>query len=207
MKKDKTTALFFIAILIAFTTVGCLTTKDNYEEGTSPSDNIVNTTAAEKVILVVSFGTSYSQSRSLTIGGIETAIKNAYPDYQVRRAFTSQIIIDKLADRENLHIDNVTAAMNRLVLDRVKEVVVLPTTVMNGFEYDDMIAEVMPFAGRFESLKIGKHLLADDNDFNEVAEILARETSKFMANNTAIVFMGHGTEHEAGITYTKPWEA
>jgi sirohydrochlorin cobaltochelatase len=92
---------------------------DGYEEGTSPTDNIVNTTAAEKVILVASFGTSYNQSRSLTIGGIETAIKNAYPEYQVRRAFTSQIIIDKLAKREGLKIDNVTEAMDRLVLDNV----------------------------------------------------------------------------------------
>lgn len=174
-----------------------------YEEGTSDTDNIVNTTTADKVILVVSFGTSYNQSRSLTIGGIETAIKNAYPDYQVRRAFTSQIIIDKLAEREGLKIDNVTEAMNRLVLDKVKEVIVQPTTVMNGFEYDDMIAEVMPFADKFESFKIGKYLLCDDSDFDEVTELIVKETSRFRADDTAIVYMGHGTEHEAGVIYSK----
>lgn len=174
-----------------------------YEEGTSDTDNIVNTTTADKVILVVSFGTSYNQSRSLTIGGIETTIKNAYPDYQVRRAFTSQIIIDKLAEREGLKIDNVTEAMNRLVLDKVKEVIVQPTTVMNGFEYDDMIAEVMPFADKFESFKIGKYLLGDDSDYDEVTELIVKETSRFRADDTAIVYMGHGTEHEAGAIYSK----
>ena len=204
MSNVKTVPLFFAAIMITFIIAGCSTIKnDNYEEGTSAADNIVNTTAAEKVILVVSFGTSYNQSRSLTIGGIEGAIKTAFPDYQVRRAFTSQIIIDKLAEREKLKIDNVTEAMNRLVLDRVKEVVIQPTTVMNGFEYDDMIAEIMPFAGRFESLKIGTHLLCDDADYDAVTEILVNATSKFRAKDTAVVFMGHGTEHEAGITYTR----
>ena len=177
--------------------------SDDYEEGTSAADDIVKTAAADKVILVVSFGTSFNQSRSLTIGGIEAAVKNAYPDYQVRRAFTSQIIIDVLAEREGLKIDNVTEAMNRLVLDKVKEVIVQPTTVMSGFEYHDMLDEVMPFAGEFESLKIGKNLLADDGDYSEVAELIVKETSRFRADNTAIVFMGHGTEHEAGSTYTK----
>ena len=177
--------------------------EDDYEEGTSDTDEIVNTTAADKVILVVSFGTSFNQSRNLTIGAIETAVKNEYPDYQIRRAFTSQIIIDKLAEREGLVIDNVTEAMNRLVLDNVKEVIVQPTTVMNGFEYDDMIEEVMTFTDKFESLKIGKNLLADDIDYDEIAELLVSVTSSYRADGTAIVYMGHGTEHEAGSTYTK----
>ena len=178
-------------------------TGDGYEEGTSGTDNIVNTTAADKVILVVSFGTSYNQSRNLTIGGIETAIKNAYPDYQVRRAFTSQIIIDKLAKCDGLRIDNVTEAMNRLVLDKVKDVVILPTTIMNGIEYDNMIAEIMPFADRFESFRVGKNLLFDDSDYDAVAELIVNETSQFRADGTSIVFMGHGTEHESNAIYEK----
>ncbi|NLC40139.1 MAG: hypothetical protein GX763_04375 [Clostridiaceae bacterium] len=177
--------------------------NDGYEEGTSETDDIVNTTSAEKVILVVSFGTSYNQTRHLNIGAIETAIQNAYPDYQVRRAFTSQIIIDKLAKREKLTIDSVREAMDRLVLDKVKEVVVLPTTVMNGFEFHDVIAEVGQYTDKFESLKIGTQLLASDDDYDKVAEVLVAETSHFRSEDTAIVLMGHGTEHEAGVTYTK----
>ena len=175
----------------------------SYEEGTSSSDNIVNTTAAEKVLLVVSFGTSFNLSRHLTIGGIEAALAEAYPDYQVRRAFTSQIIIDKLAQRDGLKIDSVGEAMSRLVLDKVKEVIVQPTTVMTGYEYNDAIEEVMLYADKFESLKIGKPLLVDDVDYDEVAGLIVKETSRHRADGTAIVFMGHGTEHEAGAAYIK----
>ena len=178
-----------------------------FEEGTSVRDDIVNTTAAEKVLLVVSFGTSFNESRYLTIGGIEVALQEAYPDYQVRRAFTSQIIIDKLEAREGLKIDSVAQAMERLVLDGVKEVVIQPTTVMNGFEYDEIIEEVMPYADKFESLKIGKWLLADDIDFDEVIEALVKETQQFRADDTAIVFMGHGTEHESAAIYSKLQDA
>ena len=176
---------------------------DSYEEGTSAADDIVNTTPADKVILVTSFGTSFNQSRSLTIGGIEAAIREAYPDYQIRRAFTSQIIIDKLAAREGLRIDNVEDAMNRLVLDKVKEVVIQPTTVMNGWEYEDVIKEAMPFAEKFESFKIGKWLLADGDDYDAVADAMAAETAQFEADGTAIVWMGHGTSHEANSTYKR----
>ena len=227
MKKTKTLSSLFVLVFMMSLFAGCSNTAnlpavssvpevtpsvdaptesgnvDGYEEGTSDSDQIVNTTMADKVILVVSFGTSFNQSRDLTIGGIEAAVKNAYPDYQVRRAFTSQIIIDKLAQREGLRIDNVTQAMDRLVLDGVKEVIIQPTTVMNGFEYDDVIKEIMPYTDKFESMKIGKWLLADDSDYEEVAEILVNETSQFRADDTAIVFMGHGTEHDANSAYTK----
>ncbi|HKM39394.1 MAG TPA: sirohydrochlorin cobaltochelatase, partial [bacterium] len=209
MRKGKILVLGLVLALSLALIAGCSAPDNNegydngYEVGISETDHIVNTTATDKVILVVSFGTSYNQSRNLTIGGIETAIQNAYPNYQVRRAFTSQIIIDKLAKREGLVIDNVTEAMNRLLLDKVKEVIVQPTTVMNGFEYEDMIKDVMPFADKFDSLKIGKWLLADEADYDEVSELIVKETAKFRADDTALVFMGHGTEHEARATYVK----
>lgn len=173
----------------------------SFEEGTSSTDLIVNTVAADKVLLVVSFGTSFNQSRHLTIGQIETVIADKFSDYSVRRAFTSQIIIDKLARRDKLNIDNVTTAMNRLVLDKVKEVVIQPTTVMNGFEYEELISEVMPFVGKFESLKIGKHLLDSESDYEVVAEAIVKVTASFRADDTAIVYMGHGTSHESNSTY------
>lgn len=217
MRKTKILSLLIVFALMSSLLIGCANQGgadptqstgpvDNYEEGTSEADKIVETTAAEKVLLVVSFGTSFNESRSLTIGGIEAAMKKAYPDYQVRRAFSSQIIIDKLAEREGLKIDNVTQAMDRLVLDGVKEVVIQPTTVMNGYEYDDIIAEVTPYADKFESMKIGKWLLADDQDYDEVAELLVKETEHLRGDGTAIVFMGHGTEHESVSTYGRMQE-
>lgn len=217
MRKTKILSLLIVFALMSSLLIGCNNQGgadptqptgpvDSYEEGTSEADKIVETTAADKVLLVVSFGTSFNESRSLTIGGIEAAMKKAYPDYQVRRAFSSQIIIDKLAEREGLKIDNVTQAMDKLVLDGVKEVVIQPTTVMNGYAYDDIIAEVTPYADKFESMKFGKWLLADDQDYDEVAELLVKETEHLRGDGTAIVFMGHGTEHESVSTYGRMQE-
>lgn len=152
-------------------------------------------------LLVVSFGTSYNDSRDATIGAIEEALQTAYPDYDVRRAFTSQTIIDILAERENLEIDNVTEAMDRLVADGVKDVVVLPTHVMNGYEYDDLVKEAGAYADKFDSLKIGSPLLSSDADYDAVITSLAEETASYNTEGTAIVLMGHGTAHIANATY------
>lgn len=165
------------------------------------------TTEPEKtikpVILVVSFGTSYNDNRDLTIGAIENEIASAFPDYEVRRAFTSQIIIDILKKRDSLVIDNVIEAMDRLVADGVKEVVVQPTHVMNGFEFDDVVKEVKQYKDKFESLKFGKQLLANQSDYEDVMNALIKETASFDDGNTAFVFVGHGTEHKANVTYEK----
>ena len=159
--------------------------------------------AKDKVMLVVSFGTSYNDSRDKTIGAIENAFAEAYPDYEVRRAFTSQIIIDKLKERDRLEIDNVEEAMKRLVADGVKEVIVQPTHVMPGFEYNDVVDEVKPYETMFDSLIVGQPLLSEDADFETLVKILAEETKEYNTEDTAVVWMGHGTEHEANTTYTK----
>lgn len=159
--------------------------------------------APKPVLLVVSFGTSYNESRDVTIGAIEAALQEAYPDYEVRRAFTSQIIIDKLKERDGLDIDNVTEAMERLTADGVKTVVIQPTHVMSGFEYDDVVSEVSGYADQFDSFKLGKTLLADDGDYDRLITVLTGELKAYSAEDTAIVFMGHGTEHPANATYGK----
>lgn len=157
----------------------------------------------KKAILVVSFGTSYNESRAATIGAVEAAITDAFKDFEVRRAFTSQIIIDKLKSRDNEQIDNVEEAMNRLVADGVKTLVVQPTHVMNGFEYDQMVEAVTPFADKFDALSIGKPLLSSDADYTELAGIITEETAQYNVDKTAVVFMGHGTEHPANETYAR----
>ncbi|MBQ3199449.1 MAG: sirohydrochlorin cobaltochelatase [Firmicutes bacterium] len=159
------------------------------------------------VLLTVSFGTSYNDNRDLSIGAVETALADAYPEYEVRRAFTAQIVIDILEDRDGHEIDNVEEAMERLVADGVKEVVVMPTHVMNGFEYDDIVKEVGKYADKFDSLKIGTGLLTDAADYEEVVKVLAEETAAYNTEKTAVVFMGHGTHHEANATYTTLQEA
>lgn len=155
------------------------------------------------VVLVVSFGTSYNDSRAQTIGAIEKAVANAYPDYEVRRAFTSQIIIDKVEKRDGEKIDNVTEAMDKLVSDGVKELIVQPTQIMNGFEYDDAVKEVKPYVQKFKSVKYGKPLLDSEADYGALIEAITAETKSFDDGNTALVFMGHGSEHPANAAYAK----
>ena len=211
MKKQIKKLLSITMVLSLFLTMmtGCSSTTDSVEENPpaeSPensSDENQNADTSDKVLLVVSFGTSYNDNRDLSIGGVEKALQKAYPDYEVRRAFTSQIIIDKLKERDNLEIDNVTEAMDRLVADGIKEVVIQPTHVMNGYEYDDVVNEVATYKDKFESFKMGKTLLSSDEDYEEAISVITEETKSYDTEGTAIVFMGHGTEHEANSTYAK----
>ena len=161
------------------------------------------TNTVKPVILTVSFGTSYNDSREKTIGAVEKAIADANPDYEVRRAFTSQIIIDKLKKRDNLEIDNVKEALDKLVKDGVKTLVVQPTHVMHGFEYDDVVAEVKKYSDKFDKLAIGEPLLSSDEDFKKAADAIVDNTKEYEGDNTCVVLMGHGTEHEANATYAK----
>jgi sirohydrochlorin cobaltochelatase len=121
----------------------------------------------------------------------------------MRRAFTSQIIIDKLLERDGLEIDNVQQAMDRLIADGVETLVVQPTHVMSGEEYDEMVATITPYEDQFTSVTYGVPLLTTEEDYAEVVSIITEDTKDYAADGTAIVFMGHGTEHESNATYAK----
>ena len=155
------------------------------------------------VILMVSFGTSYNDSRDLTIGAVEAAVQDAYPDYEVRRAFTAQTVIDILRERDGLDIDNVAQAMERLIADGVKKVVVQPTHIMNGYEYDDVIREVGAYTDQFEMLAIGQPLLTHESDYEQVIAALLAQHEDAGSDEVALVYMGHGTEHYANATYSQ----
>ena len=154
------------------------------------------------VILVVSFGTSYNETRVKTIDVIETAIGEKYPEYEIRRAFTSPTIIKKLAERDGLIIDNVTDAMERLVADGIKDVIIQPTLVIPGLEYDGIIAALRPFVDQFDSIRYGLPLLTSDKDIEQIATVLIDNVRAY-TDNSAVVFVGHGTSHDANMMYTK----
>lgn len=160
----------------------------------------------DKAILVVSFGTSYNDNRARTIGAIEKLISDNHPDWEVRRAFTSRMIIKKLAERDNKKIDYVREAMERLVNDGFKTVVVQPTHIMNGEEYDKVAEVVDEFSDRFDKLSIGKPLLTTAEDYDLVLEAIdagiVRESGN-LGERTAVVLMGHGSEHFANATYSQ----
>ena len=157
--------------------------------------------SSDKEILVVSFGTSYSNSRHVTIGAIEDAIREAYPDYQVRRAFTAQIIIDKLKKEENIEIDNVKQALDRAVANGVKTLIVQPTHLMNGLEYNDLKKELDKYKDKFDKIALGEPLLTSDEDYKQVIAAITNDTKEYLDGETAICFMGHGTEAKSNKVY------
>ena len=211
MKNLKKTLCLLLTAVMLFSLAACGTAAPEETAAETVAPTAVQATteqatepeAQKPVLLVVSFGTSYNDSRDVTIGAVEAALQEAYPEYEVRRAFTSQIIIDILKDRENLEIDNVTEAMDRLVADGVREVVIQPTHVMSGFEYDDVVKEVSGYADKFDRMTISKTLLAEDRDYDTLVAALAEETKEYNQEGTAIVFMGHGTEHASNATYAR----
>lgn len=181
--------------------------EENYETGDASLDNPRNQDdIGENELLVVSFGTSFNDNRRNTIGAIEDALEKAFPDWSVRRAFTSQIIIDHVKSRDGEEIDNVKQALDRAVANGVKRLVVQPTHLMNGLEYTDLTEEVSQYADAFDKISIGEPLLSTDEDFKSVEEAITGATASYDDGQTAIVFMGHGTEADSNAIYSKMQE-
>ena len=190
-------------------------TGDASKDDPRNQDNI-----GDNEILVVSFGTSFNDSRAADIKGIEDAIQAAYPDWSVRRAFTAQIIINHVQARDGEKIDNMEQAMERAVANGVKNLVVQPTHLMHGAEYDEMMEMVDSYRDKFESVAIAEPLLGEvgsdatviNADKEAVAKAITAEAVKTAgfdsvdaaaADGTAFVFMGHGTSHTAKVSYSQ----
>ncbi len=177
---------------------------ENYDTGDASLDNPRNQDGiGEKELLVLSFGTSFNDSRRLTVGAIEDDIEKAFPDYSVRRGFTSNIIIDHVKKRDNVSIDDIDESLQRAVDNGVKELVVQPTHLMNGLEYDELKEKIAKYESSFEKISIGEPLLTSDEDFKEVEKAITEWTSEYDDGETAICFMGHGTSAESNAVYKK----
>ena len=174
----------------------------------------------ENEILVVSFGTSFNDSRVADIKGIENALQEAYPDWSVRRAFTAQIIINHVQARDGECVDNMDQALERAVSNGVKNLVVQPTHLMHGAEYDELMEAVDAYADQFESVKVAEPLLGEvgedatviNSDKEAVAKAITNEAVKTAGydsldaakeDGVAFIFMGHGTSHTAKVSYSQ----
>ena len=191
------------------------------DTGDASADDPLNADEiGENELLVVSFGTSYNDSRVEDIKGIEDALKEAYPDWSVRRAFTAQIIINHVQARDGEAIDNMDQALERAVASGVKNLVVQPTHLMHGAEYDEMVEALEAYQDQFESITIAEPLLGEvGNDatvINEdkaavavavadaaVAEAGYDSMDAAAEDGVAFVFLGHGTSHTAKVSYSQ----
>lgn len=178
--------------------------EENYNTGDASLDNVRNQDGiGENELLAVSFGTSFNDSRRLTVGAIEDALETAFPDYSVRRGFTSNIIIDHVNKRDGVLIDDVKSALDRAVDNGVKNLVVQPTHLMNGLEYNDIVDEVAQYSDAFEKVAFGEPLLTSDDDFKRVEQAIVDWTAEYDDGKTAVCFMGHGTEADSNGVYQK----
>lgn len=178
--------------------------EENYDTGDASLDDPRNAdNIGDNELLVLSFGTSFNDSRRLNIGAIESDLEKAFPDYSVRRGFTANIVIDHIQNRDGVKIDDVDEAMNRAVDNNVKNLVIQPTHLMNGLEYQDLEEQVAQYADAFDKIAIGKPLLTSEDDFKRVEQALVDWTSEYDDGETAICFMGHGTEAESNEVYQK----
>ena len=186
----------------------------------SKDDPLNGDEIGENELLVVSFGTSFNDSRAEDIGGVEKALQAAYPDWSVRRAFTAQIIINHVQARDDEKIDNVDQALERAVSNGVKKLIIQPTHLMHGAEYDELKEAVDSYKDKFESVTIAEPLLGEvgsdatviNEDKQAVAEAITAQAVKSAnydsldaaaEDGTAFVFMGHGTSHNAKVTYSQ----
>ena len=154
----------------------------------------------KQALLVVSFGTSYQDTREKTLDKTQQVFEEKFASFDVYRAFTAQTIIDILEERDNIKVNNVEEALEALKKDNYGTVVIQSLHVMNGAEYDDMMAIVDEYKNDFNEIKVGKALLTTHEDYDNVIESLATNFPE-RNDNEAIVFMGHGTHHEANAVY------
>ena len=186
----------------------------------SKDDPLNSDEIGENELLVVSFGTSFNDSRAEDVKGIEDALAEAYPDWSVRRAFTAQIIINHVQARDGEKIDNVDQALDRAVANGVKNLVVQPTHLMHGAEYDELVEALDNYKDKFETVTVAEPLLGEvgsdasvvNDDKAKVAEAITAEAVKTAGfdsldaakeDGTAFVFMGHGTSHTAKVSYSQ----
>ncbi|MBS6913441.1 MAG: sirohydrochlorin cobaltochelatase [Clostridium sp.] len=173
-------------------------TEDTSLENTRNQDGI-----GAWELLAASFGTSYQDTRCRTIGAIEEDLEQAFPEYSVRRGFTSRMIINRVKTRDQIVIDSLEEALRRAADNGVKRLIVQPTHMMDGFEYTALADKVAEYSRFFEAAAVGKPLLSSEGDFQAVIQALTEETEEYDDGETAFCFMGHGTEAQANHVYRK----
>lgn len=189
-----------MVVLLTFSALGC---------GTKATTNTDNSTAAKKVngkkgILVASFGTSYPDAMKSCIESTENKVKESFSDYEVRRAFTSNIIIKKLKERDNMDVDTVELALEKMKKNGFSEVIIQPLHIMPGEEYDEVLEMVAKYAKdkSFDKLIVGRPILYREEDYRIAIDALKNQMPE-LKKDEAVILMGHGSPHPANSSYSQ----
>ncbi|MFZ7102291.1 MAG: sirohydrochlorin cobaltochelatase [Peptococcaceae bacterium] len=195
-------ALAVLFLTVALTGYAAETTQ---EETKAPVE--------KKGILVASFGTSYAETRKVTIEACEDKIRDSFPEYEVRRAFTSSIIRKIMQERDHIQVDSVEEALTKMKQAGFTEVIVQPLHIIPGVEYNEVLDMVAGFKDDFASLVVGRPILTTIEDYDKaVAALKTQIQEPWLDDETeAVVFMGHGTHHPANASYAclqlKIWQS
>lgn len=157
---------------------------------------------SKKALMIVSFGTSFDEAMPAIVN-IEQTCREAFPDYDFYRAFTSGMIIRKLKKTKNVTIDNPQEVMEKLAAQGYEEVLCQPTHIINGMEYEKMMSMLLPYKNHIPVIRVGRPLLTEEDDYRKAAQIMMAELKKPLERNEAFVLMGHGTEHYANSAYSQ----
>ncbi|MFA6807823.1 MAG: sirohydrochlorin cobaltochelatase [Eubacteriales bacterium] len=193
MKKKTITIIMVLSLIVTMVLAGCA------NESTDVSSTDVKD-PNKKAILVVSFGTSYADTREVTIEAVENKVADTFKDYEMRRAFTSDTIIKILKDRDGIEVDNPQVALEKLKSEGFSEVVVQPLHVICGEEFESLTEDVEKFKTDFDKLVIGRPILTTAEDYKIAAEALKTQLPE-LKEGEAVVLMGHGTSHPANAAY------
>lgn len=194
--RKKILALTLSAVMLMGITAGC----SNAGAGKSSEASSAGADSGKQAMLVVSFGTSYADTRALTIDKTVEQFKEKFASYDIYSAFTSQTIIDILKDRDNIEVFNVKEAMEELKKQKYSKVVIQNLLIMNGAEYDEFVSQIEEYKNDFDEIYIGKALLTSHEDYTKTVEALKPQLTE-MVEDEAVVFMGHGTHHHANSVY------
>lgn len=194
--KNKYPALIIVSLLVCSLLLPCVA------EANANVNKQGQKQVAKKGILVVSFGTSYADTRKVTIEACEKKIAKSFPEYEVRRAFTSNMIIKKLKERDKIEIDNPEEALNKMKEEGFTEVIVQPLHIMPGIEYEEVLDAVDKFEDSFEKIIVGRPVLYGIKDYKAAVEALKQQLPKKLNKDQAVVIMGHGTSHPANACYS-----
>ena len=151
-------------------------------------------------ILLVSFGTSYKETREKTLNAIEKDFKEEFGENNVFTAYTSQMIINRIKERDGIHVNDVNEALLKMQNENFTKICVQPTHILNGQEYEKMLRKIEPFKGDFEEIVVGKPLLTSSNDYEQVVDIMMEEIGH-IEDKEVVVLMGHGTGHFIDAAY------
>lgn len=196
-KATKIVAFVLATALLGALVVGCGSSKAASED---KKDDKKEVAAVKKGILVASFGTSYADTRKVTIEACEEKIKGSFPDYEVKRAFTSSIIRKILKDRDKIEVDGLVEALTKMKEEKFTDVIIQPLHIIPGEEYHEVIAAANKFKADFQSIVVGRPILTTMDDYRTATDALKAQLPE-LKKTQAVVFMGHGTHHPANSSY------